>query len=274
MRGQRRYMGVQAEQEPFDGFMIKGKFTDTSTSADWHCKIDNVDVDLTLYVNPDTKEFEYWQKEKPTSLENMFSFNNNLQHIYDIAGTEDCTSFYCIFGYCKNLLSFKAPSINTCKVTDFSYFVRYCERLTDIDVSNFDTSSANSFDIMFGGSSIGPVLDISHFDTHNVTTFHGFVHTCTSLRQLIVNWDLTNIRNGAFLEFASSPIDIIGSIHNIYSSIRIQGQISNNAALLFINGLAEVEPLQTITFDKVTYDTLSPDQIALAESKNWIVANA
>ena len=60
----RRYMGD--EEEPFDGFLIRGKFTNSSTATNWWCNIDGVKVDLAPYVNPETKEFEYWQKEKPT----------------------------------------------------------------------------------------------------------------------------------------------------------------------------------------------------------------
>lgn len=47
--------------------------------------------------------------------------------------------------------------------------------------------------------------------------------------------------------------------------------LTHTSALSVINGLSKVEEKQTITFSKITYDTLTKDDKEIAENKKWII---
>lgn len=118
-----------AGEEPFDGFLIRGKFNDSSNSDNWHCLIDGVEVDLRPYTNFDTKEFEYWQKEKPKSLERMFerdsSAYRNLEAIYEIRGTENCTNMGRMFEDNRCMTFIDLSGLDTSKVKNMIFMFYY-----------------------------------------------------------------------------------------------------------------------------------------------------
>lgn len=228
MKGRRRFMG---SEEPFDGFLVRGKWYDTSNSDYWNCMIDGEVVDLKPYTDSYTKEFEYWQKDKPKSLEDMFGRNSssyrNLEVIYEMRGTEECMNMRSIFSNNR--------------------YIKY------MDLSGVDSSKNNSF-----------------FNAFYFTFYLG------GSSKLVLNLDFDKATNTANI-FAgcSALVNVQGTIRNIKRSLDIKvTPLTNESAMVFINGLAEVESPQTITFSAATYATLTPEQIALAESKNWIVAKA
>lgn len=220
----RRTMGA-SQEEPFDGFLIRGKFTDTSTPDQWWCKIDRVKVDLSPFVDPASKEFEYKQKSKPKTLTTMWEDNTAIESLYDLRGTDNLVSIYKLFSYCSSI------------------------KFADISNIPAPLSERYAYEYLFYYSSI---------------------------RDAIINIDmsLAPTTDGMF-SLSNYLRTIEGIIRNISKSIIISSSyLSNESAMLFINGLAEVETPQTIKFSASTYNTLSPEQITIAESKNWIVARA
>ena len=245
LSNRRREMGGSLE-EPFDGFLIRGKFTDGSTEAAWHCKIDNVDVDLTPFVNPDTKEFEYRQEKKPKNLYQILARNPYITAV-EIIGMEEVTNMAEMFHTCTALTSVVLGSND--KVVNFTNMIYSCSSLKEIDLSMLDTKT--------------------------VVNWSGMFAACYGFRKLIANFDFTSATNvNNMFPNSSALSDVIGEFSNIKIPPYTRGlPLTNESAMVFINGLAEVETPQTITFSAATYAKLTPEQIAIAESKNWIVSH-
>lgn len=247
MRGQRRYMGGEAA---FDGFLVRGKFADASTEADWHCKIDNVDVDLTPYVNPETKEFEYRQKEKPRSLENFFSNNKSIEEIYEINGTDKVESCINIFLSCSSL-----------KAVDLSGMdISYCSRLD------------NAFRMC---NNLADLSSISGWDVRNITSLSYCFQASNYAYMQFDDWDLSNCTNySGMITDGSFNLHVNGTIRGIKRNISFfyQRVFTADEAMIFINGLEEVETPQTITFSATTKGLLSEEQKQQIAEKGWILA--
>lgn len=69
--------------------------------------------------------------------------------------------------------------------------------------------------------------------------------------------------------------NVIGQFNGTKVDLRLDDcPLTNASAMVFINGLAEVSEAKTITFKSTTYDTLTPEQIAVATSKGWNVVRS
>ena len=223
MKGRRRYMG---SEEPFDGFLVRGKFTDDSGPEDW-CLCFSADrnqkTNIAEFVNPITKEFIYTEEEPRANMPRFLcGYNTVIEKIYRISGVENPTNLYGLFIQALSII----------------------------------------------------YIDIRDINTSNVTSFGYFVQSNTKLKELHVNWDLSSATTmGASFDNCFNLTTILGTIKNLKVSLSLKSSpLTNESAMVFINGLAEVETPQTITFSAATYATLTPEQIAIAERKNWIVA--
>ena len=104
-------------EEPFDGFLIRGKFTDNSTEADWKCTIDAKVISLVQFVNPATKEFEYRQDSKPKSLNKMFASNTGIERIDVMQGIEKVSDLWQAFNNSTSLVSLNMSQRETMIMT-------------------------------------------------------------------------------------------------------------------------------------------------------------
>lgn len=121
---------------------------------------------------------------------------------------------------------------------------------------------------------------LTHIDMRSANTENAYVFQSlaqgTPLIELIVNWDCKHITNfiNIFM-YCNKFTTIKGRVINISRTIGFShSPLTNSSAMVLIDGLANVNEPQTITFSQATYDTLSEEQIALAEGKGWIVAHA
>lgn len=196
----------------------------------------------------------------------------NVDSLY----TKDATSFDNMFRQIA-ADSLDLSSLENDNVSSMTYMFYSSPNLTTIIFGNrFSCKSCKSFEGMLSQSAKLEHLDISMFDTSNATNFSWVFSGDTSLRELKVNWDFRNLTTIASV-FANckSLTTITGSISNLKISISLKDcPLTNESAMLFINGLADVDEPQTITFSKTTYNTLTEDQIKIATDKNWIVASA
>lgn len=244
-----RRRGMGKAEEGFEGFLIRGKFVDYSTKDNWNCRINNGIVDLAPFVDPVSKEFEYWSETKPYSLSYMFN-NGLLEYVSTLKGTED--------------------------VKDFQYVFYRNIGLKNINLSATNLNNNTSFYASFNRCTNLKTIDLSHIETSQILNYRGIFEGCTALETIKVNFDFRHIEQEYLIELifqeCTALKNIEGTIKNLKVSTNLGfSPLTNDSAMVFINGLTEVATPQTITFSRVTYNTLTPEQIAIAEGKNWIV---
>lgn len=111
-----------------------------------------------------------------------------------------------------------------------------------------DTSNVTNMEYMFANNRQLASVNVSDLDTSNVTNMGYMFSDCNALSTIL--GPITGIKIS--LVFVQCPLD-------------------NASAMVLINGLAEVTSTRTITFNRTTFDTLTPEQIAVATSKGWDV---
>lgn len=137
------------------------------------------------------------------------------------------------------------------KIIQGQAMFNYDLKLEYVNLSDLDFSSCTNLDNLFFYCGALETFVIGEQDLSNVTSFSSAFTNCSKL---------TNV---------------IGKLSNIKVSIDIKySPLSNESAMVFINGLAPVEETKTITFKSSTYNTLTPEQFGIATSKNWIVASS
>lgn len=139
--------------------------------------------------------------------------------------------------------------LETSNVTYMPSVFYNCNGLTSVNLSNIDTRKATNMNYIFYSCRNLASIDLSSFDMGSVTSANGMFQSCISLKNLVFG---TNCR--VSMNFSQSPL-------------------THESALSVINGLADVEEAQTVTFSKATYNTLSEEEIALATSKGWNIAH-
>ena len=118
------------------------------------------------------------------------------------------------------------------------------------DFSSFDIShKAVNVTNMFNNGGAGSSLDISTFDFNRVPSTASMFGRCGKLTDLRFGRNLK-----VSVDFSSCPL-------------------THESALSVIEGLAEVDTAQTVTFKATTYGTLTEGEIALATSRGWSVVS-
>lgn len=130
--------------------------------------------------------------------------------------------------------------------------------------------------IMFSG--LGKLEAIYHIPpVDNVTSTSRMFGVCKSLTQLnLGNFNMAKVgyAEDMFLNCIALST-VTGRITGIKVDLDLHySPLTNESAMVFINGLAEVTSTKTITFKSTTYNTLTADQIAVATGKGWTVVSA
>ena len=218
------------------------------------------DIKLTIKNNGQLILFD---KEKIKSLDvsdvdtsDITDMSQTFEYHYQLASldlsnfnTSNVTTMNCMFFGCRKLEALNLSSFDTSNVTDMNGMFHYCESLNKFDLSNFSTSKVTEMDAMFYDCKTLTYLDISSFDFSNLKYCANIFTGCKSL---------SNLKFGK----------------NLKISIDLQDcPLTHKSALSVINGLANVEELQYITFSERTYETLTDDEIKKAKNKNWNILN-
>ena len=191
--------------------------------------------------------------------------------------TSSVTNMSGMFKECTNLTSLDVSNFDTSNVTDMSYMFYYCSSLTSLDVSNFDTSKVTNMDSMFNYCSSLTSLDVSNFNTSKVTNMYYMFANHRKLTDLYINFDVRSIKDdtynydGIFYD-CSSLENVVGKFEGAkYDLSLLACPLTAQSAMVFINGLATVTEKRTLKLSRTTYDSLTPEQIAIATSKGWTV---
>ena len=129
---------------------------------------------------------------RPTSAYNWFYNMRRLQTITGMTeylNTEEVTSMYCMFYYCKALTALDLSSFNTEKVTSMQSMFMYCSGLTTLDLRSFNTEKVTNMQYMFGFSPGLTSLDLSSFNPKKVSNMYGMFYQCTNLVTIYVGSD-------------------------------------------------------------------------------------
>lgn len=184
-------------------------------------------------------------------MSSMFSGCESLESIdfgdnFTTAGAKTLSH---MFAHCVKLpelnLTFKTSSC-----TDMSYMFYWCIYMETLDLGNsFDTSKVTDMSYMFSDMRTIHTLNLGNlFNMSNVTNATYMFSTC---------FELANV---------TGKITGINVNIDLYSS-----PLTRESALIFINGLAKVTDTKTLKFKKVTYNTLTEQDIAIGTSKGWTI---
>ena len=215
---------------------------------------------------------------KVTDMYMMFKECTNLTSL-DVSNfdTSNVTNMSSMFSYCTNLTSLDVSNFNTGKVTDMASMFSNNYNLTSLDVSNFDTSNVTNMASMFLGNWNLTSLDVSNFDTSNVTNMIYMFYSDSELTDLYMNFDVRSIKDDIYyyddIFFGCNKLtNVIGKFEGTKLDLDLHySPLTAASAMVFINGLATVTEKRTLALSATTYDSLTPEQIAIATSKGWTV---
>lgn len=288
------------ETERQVNYMLSGKFTDNSTNSNyWYKKNNTTTVNISSYVDPVTKEFSVPIPESTTYL--TFYYNDYIEKIYSVPDHITKLTDFC--RHCTNLTYVKLDT--AASVTDLSNCVRDSSKLVTFDWGEYiDVSECTGFESIFNGctklryiynmdklktSSVTHAegtfmycvnlveIDISGFRTENCNNFYGFLDGCSSLTTLHLSdsFDMKLITNElwAYRMFPCIKLANVTGVVKNYSELvdLTYCPLTNESAMVFINGLAPVTSSKRIRFKSTTYNTLTAEQKAIATSKGWSV---
>ena len=194
--------------------------------------------------------------------------------------TSQVTSMYEAFYQCSNLTSIDLTNVNTSKVTDMGMMFYSCGKLESVDLSGFDTSNVTLFERMFYGCNNLTSLDISNFDTSKLIGLSDMFGGCNRLSDLYLNFNISNITYslGSFpytFSYCFSLKNVVGKFEGTKYDLYLSDcPLTADSAMVFINGLATVTEKRRLSLSATTYDSLTPEQIAIATSKGWTITRS
>ena len=232
------------------------------------------------YVDPVTKEFNFDFETPLTSCNYLFNGNLSIakfQRIDHIPDTSKVLKMRYMFANNTSLKSVNVSDLDTSKVTDMRSMFYNCNALDSLDVSGFDTSNVSIMNFMFQSCTSLTALDLSGWDVSKVTMMDFVFDDCTKLTTVnLSGWDVSKVTSASLMfSGCSSLTTVLGPISGLsVDYFSVHTPLTAESAMVFINGLAEVNEAKTIKFKASTYDSLTPEQIAVATSKGWNVVRS
>lgn len=175
------------------------------------------------------------------------------------------------FRGCSSLERINLSGLNLSKVGRLSFYG--CAALTEINFDGTDLSGLENTGSMFSGCSSLKTVDFIAgrvFPKINYTAqmFYG----CTLLERVVLTGLDLKIATYVFSMFSGCKnlTDIVGPVYNIKDDLSVgSSPLTNDSAMVLINGLIETSEAKSFTFSAATYDTLTDEQIAVATAKGW-----
>lgn len=142
-----------------------------------------------------------------------------------------------------------------------------------------DISQITILSRIFTSLSMLNFLDLGdRFDTKEVTEMKYVFSGCSSLPSLNLGnkFDMGNVTDAVnMFNDCSKLTTVTGKISNIKVSLDLHySPLTADSAMVFINGLSDEVTGQTLTFKSTTYNSLTPEQLAVGTAKGWTIASA
>ena len=163
---------------------IDSEITESSltTSSEKDSKESNFKIINVLYtLNNVEDEIIIEFKEKPTSLEGLFSKSDADKIILENLQTQNVESMEFMFYYCQSLTQLDVSKWDVLSITYMNNMFSGCFALTQLDVSKWDTSKVTYMNNMFSDCFALTELDISKWDTSKVTNMEFMFFRCFKL---------------------------------------------------------------------------------------------
>ena len=214
---------------------------------------------------------------KVTDMLGMFEGCNNLTSL-DVSNfdTSNVESMLGMFEGCNNLTSLDVSNFDTSNVESMSIMFSSCRNLTSLDLSSFNTSKVTDMSLMFLGNWNLTSLDLSSFNTSNVVDMHYMFSYDSELIDLYMNFDVRLNKNFTDIFSGCNKLtNVVGKFEGTKDNLYLSScPLTAQSAMVFINGLATVTEQRTLSLSATTYDSLTPEQIAIATSKGWTVTRS
>lgn len=167
---------------------VRGKFTDDSTSKDWHC---NSNGRIEIDADPDTKEFEVKIGQNVRSL---FYGNEKLEKIYDLPINKSITDMSLMFYGCDELNEIRnTQDWDTSNVTNMSYTFIGLDKLTQLDCSGWDVRKLSNIERMISDGGLTSI-DLSSWNTERLSHAPSVFLRCADLTSVnLSNWNMKNV---------------------------------------------------------------------------------
>ena len=181
-----------------------------------------------------------------------------------------------LFSGCSSLQTLDLSSLDTSKVTSMRNMFSGCRNLTSLDLSSFNTSKVTDMSLMFIGNWNLTSLDLSSFNTSNVVDMHYMFSYDSELIDLYMNFDVRLNKNFTDIFSGCNKLtNVVGKFEGTKDNLYLSScPLTAQSAMVFINGLATVTEQRTLSLSATTYDSLTPEQIAIATSKGWTVTRS
>lgn len=284
--------------KPTGVYTVRGTLKPDSRAQNIELKVNGVREQFA--VNSD-KTFEHTFVNVPVTNMDYFTLDCKEElKTLDLSDfdTSQVTSMIEVF-FQGEVESLNISNLDTSNVTNMTRMFNGCQYLTDIDLSSFDTSNVTDMTGMFGGCYGLKSLDVSRFDTSKVTNMNSMFASCYNLTSLDVsNFDTSKVErisnmfynNGKLTDlyinfdvrlntYFENIFGLCFSLKNVvgkFEGTKFDLDLSHSpltaaSAMVFINGLATVTEKCTLSLKASTYDSLTPEQIAIATAKGWTV---
>lgn len=210
-----------------------------------------------------------------TNMNQMFKYCQDLSSL-DLSNfdTSKVTNMSEMFSTNMYMTSLDVSNFDVSNVTDMSNMFGSCEKLTSLDLSSFNTSKVTNMSKMFQYCRDLVTLNLSNLDTSNVTNMDYIFRECTRLTDLYINFNLksiTEVITGPFY-YCLNLKNVVGKFEGTKFDLWLSHcPLTADSAMVFINGLATVTEKRTLALSATTYDSLTPEQIAIATAKGWTV---
>lgn len=236
-----------------------------------------------------------------TDMTRMFT---GCRYLTDIdltnVDTSNVTDMTGMFSGCYGLKSLDVSRFDTSKVTNMNFMFASCSNLTSLDISNLDTSKVERMSNMFNYCTALEKINLGSIDVSNVISNDWMFANCKNLKLLDiskVNFSRTgymfvndinltdlylNIVAPKFLflgtedfPYCNKLTNVIGKYEGTENDLDLHySPLTAASAMVFINGLATITTKRTLKLSATTYDSLTPEQIAIATSKGWTVTRS
>ena len=162
-------------------------------------------------------------RARPRSAYRWFYNMRNLQAITgmkEYLNTEEMTSMYGMFYYCKSLTSLDLSNFNTEKVTSMQSMFMYCSGLTTLDLSSFNTEKVTNMQYMFGFSSGFTSLNLSSFNPKKVSNMYGLFYQCSNLATIYVgsDWNTESVSTYGSKFLFKNCTSLVGGMGTTYDA--------------------------------------------------------
>ena len=243
---------------------------------------------------------------KITSLSSTFTKCRYLEYLnLENLNTENLKDLSSFMSQCKSLKEIRGLNdLNTSNVTNISNLF-YSSIIDEVDLTGWDVSNVENMSSLFREAIIrrvnltgwhplkvnnmsqffyanynGAVLEqiegLGNWDISKVTDISYAFYYQDKLSELdFTNWDFSSVTKASqFLYQCKNLTNVYGPIRGIKFDLNLaySDKLTTESAMVFINGLEEVDSPKTISFHSKVKNQLTEDQIAIATAKGWTVA--